>query len=53
MLPVGSSLSLKALKKVLPNYATQMDALIAQDQINSKKEEGLKLLVQKLTTTSN
>lgn len=53
MLPIGSSLSLKALKKALPNYATQMDVLIAQDQINSKKEEGLKLLVQKLTTTSN
>jgi hypothetical protein len=47
MLPVGSSISFKNLKKVLPNDATKLDELAAATKINTKNEEGLGQLIEK------
>ena len=53
MLALGSSHSLKALKKVLPNYATQLDALMNTNKLNLKKEEDMIQLLQQLKASSN
>jgi len=48
MLSMGSSLSLKAIKKTLPNYNTQIDAFLAANKLNLKKEEDMIQLLQQL-----
>lgn len=53
MLALGSSHSLKAVKKVLPNYATQIDALINANKLNLKKEDDMIQLLQQLKALSN
>jgi hypothetical protein len=53
MLVLGSSHSLKALKKVLPIYATQIDALINTNKLNLKKEDDMIQLLQQLKASSN
>lgn len=47
MLSVGSSISFKSLKKILPNDAAKMDELAASAKINTKNEEGLGQLFEK------
>ena len=53
MLALGSSHSLKAVKKVLPNYATQIETLINTNKLNLKKEEDMIQLLQQLKASSN
>jgi len=53
MLVLGSGHSLKALKKVLPIYATQIDALINTNKLNLKKEDDMIQLLQQLKASSN
>lgn len=53
MLSLGSNHSLKAVKKVLPNDASQIDALINSNKLNLKKEEDMIQLLQLLKTSSN
>ena len=53
MLSLGSSHSLKAVKKVLPNDAAQIDALTNSNKLNLKKEEDMIQLLQLLKTASN
>ena len=53
MLALGSSHSLKAVKKVLPNYATQIDALINTNKLNLKKEDDMIQLLQQLKASTN
>lgn len=53
MLTLGSSHSLKALKKALPSYASQMDALANANKLNLKKAEDVIQLLQQLKTPSN
>ena len=48
MLGLGSSHSLKAVKKVLPNYAVQIDAYLDANKLNLKKEEDMIQLLQQL-----
>jgi len=48
MLPLGGSLSLKALKNMLPNYAAQIDALTNANKLNLKKEDDMIQLIQQL-----
>ena len=53
MLVLGSGHSLKALKKVLPNYTSQIDALINTNKLNLKKEDDMIQLLQQLKASSN
>jgi hypothetical protein len=53
MLALGSSHSLKAVKKVLPNYATQIETLINTNKLNLKKEDDMIQLLQQLKTSTN
>ena len=53
MLALGSSLSLKSVKKVLPNYAAQIDAYVDANKLNLKKEEDMVQLLQQLKASSN
>ncbi len=53
MLVLGSGHSLKALKKVLPNYTSQIDALINNNKLNLKKEDDMIQLLQQLKASSN
>jgi hypothetical protein len=53
MLSLGSSHSLKAVKKVLPNNAAQIDALMNTNKLNLKKEEDMIQLLQQLKASSN
>ena len=48
MLALGSNHSLKAVKKVLPNYAAQIDAYLDANKLNLKKEEDMIQLLQQL-----
>ena len=48
MLALGSNHSLKAVKKVLPNYAVQIDAYLDANKLNLKKEEDMIQLLQQL-----
>ncbi len=45
---IGSSLSVKNLKKALPNYATTIDQYLDQFHLNIKKEADLRMLLEKL-----
>jgi hypothetical protein len=53
MISLGSTLSLKAIKKGLPDYAAQIDALINTSKLNLKKEEDMIQLLQQIKTSSN
>ena len=53
MLSIGNVLSLKSIKKTLPNYAAQIDAIINSNKLNLKKEEDMIQLMQQLKTSSN
>lgn len=53
MLTMGSTLSLKSIKKTLPNYAIQMDAYLNANKLNLKKEEDMIQLLQQLKASSN
>jgi len=53
MLSLGSSHSLKAVKKALPNYAVQIDAFMNANKLNLKKEEDMIQLLQQLKASSN
>ena len=53
MLAMGSALSLKSIKKTLPNYAIQMDAYLNANKLNLKKEEDMIQLLQQLKASSN
>ena len=53
MLSLGGSLSLKAIKKTLPNYATQIDAYLSTNKLNLKKEEDMIQLLRQLKASSN
>ena len=53
MIVMGSALSLKSIKKTLPNYATQMDAYLNANKLNLKKEEDMIQLLQQLKASSN
>ena len=48
MLAMGSALSLKSIKKVLPNYAAQIDAYLNTNKLNLKKEADMVQLLQQL-----
>jgi len=48
MLSLGSTLSLKSVKKTLPTYAAQMDAYVDANKLNLKKEEDMIQLLQQL-----
>ena len=48
MLSLGSALSLKSVKKTLPNYAAQIDAYLDANKLNIKKEEDMIQLLQQL-----
>ena len=48
MLSLGGSLSLKAIKNTLPNYAAQIDALTNANKFNLKKEDDMIQLIQQL-----
>jgi hypothetical protein len=53
MLALGSALSLKLVKKALPNYAAQLDAYMDANKLNLKKEEDMVQLLQQLKASSN
>jgi hypothetical protein len=53
MLALGSTLSLKSVKKTLPNYAAQIDAYVDANKLNLKKEEDMIQLLQQLKASSN
>ena len=53
MLALGSALSLKLVKKALPNYAAQLDAYMDANKLNLKKEEDMVQLLQQLKTSFN
>jgi hypothetical protein len=48
MLAMGSALSLKSVKKILPTYATQIDAYLNANKLNLKKEADMIQLLQQL-----
>ena len=50
---LGSSHSLKAVKKVLPNYAAQIDTYVDANKLNLKKEDDMVQLLQQLKASSN
>ena len=53
MLAMGSALSLKSVKKILPNYAAQIDAYLNTNKLNLKKEADMVQLLQQLKASSN
>jgi hypothetical protein len=53
MLALGSAISLKAIKKGLPSYSVQIDALMNASKLNLKKEEDMIQLLQQLKASSN
>jgi regulator of sigma D len=53
MLAMGSALSLKSIKKTLPNDAAQIDVIINSNKLNLKKEEDMIQLIQQLKASSN
>ena len=53
MLAMGSALSLKAVKKGLPEITAQIDALINSSKLNLKKEDDMIQLLQQLKASSN
>jgi hypothetical protein len=53
MISLGSALSLKSVKKTLPNYAAQIDVYVDANKLNLKKEEDMIQLLQQLKASSN
>ena len=53
MIVMGSALSLKSIKKGLPSYSVQIDALMNTSKLNLKKEEDMIQLLQQLKPSSN
>ena len=53
MISLGSALSLKSVKKTLPNYVAQIDAYVNANKLNLKKEEDMIQLLQQLKASSN
>ena len=53
MLAMGSTLSLKSVKKTLPNYVAQIDAYVNTNKLNLKKEDDMIQLLQQLKASSN
>lgn len=53
MITMGGSLSLKAIKKVLPDYSTQIDVFLNTNKLNLKKEEDMIQLLQQLKASTN
>ena len=53
MVALGSALSLKAIKKGLPEFTAQIDALLNTNKLNLKKEEDMIQLLQQLKASSN
>ena len=53
MITMGGSLSLKAIKKVLPDYSTQIDVFLNTNKLNLKKEDDMIQLLQQLKASSN
>ncbi len=53
MVALGSALSLKVIKKGLPEFTAQIDALLNTNKLNLKKEEDMIQLLQQLKTSSN
>jgi hypothetical protein len=53
MLSMGSALSLKSVKKTLPNYAAQIDGYLNANKLNLKKEADMIQLLQQLKASSN
>ena len=52
MLALGSSHSLKAIKKALPDYSAQIDAFLNANKLNLKKEDDMIQLLQQLKALS-
>lgn len=48
MIPAGSGISIKGLKKLLPNDAAKLDELAEATKINTKNETGLGKLMEQL-----
>lgn len=48
MIPAGSGISIKGLKKLLPNDAAKLDELAEANKINTKNEAGLGKLMEQL-----
>ena len=53
MIALGSAISLKSIKKGLPSYSVQIDALMNTSKLNLKKEEDMIQLLQQLKPSSN
>ena len=53
MIALGSAISLKSIKKGLPSYSVQIDALMNTSKLNLKKEEDMIQLLQQLKSSSN
>ena len=53
MVALGSALSLKVIKKGLPEFTAQIDSLLNTNKLNLKKEEDMIQLLQQLKTSSN
>ena len=53
MIAFGSAISLKSIKKGLPSYSVQIDALMNTSKLNLKKEEDMIQLLQQLKPSSN
>ena len=53
MVALGSALSLKVIKKGLPEFTAQIDALLNTNKLNLKKEEDMIQLLQQLKASSN
>ena len=53
MITMGSALSLKAIKKALPDYSAQIDAFLNANKLNLKKEDDMAQLLLQLKALSN
>lgn len=53
MITMGSALSLKAIKKALPEYSAQIDAFLNANKLNLKKEDDMAQLLLQLKALSN
>lgn len=53
MVALGSTLSLKVIKKGLPEFTAQIDVLLNTNKLNLRKEEDMIQLLQQLKASSN
>ena len=53
MIAFGSAISLKSIKKGLPSYSVQIDALMNTSKLNLKKEDDMAQLLLQLKALSN